>query len=74
MLKILKAIIIKKSGAKTWRVSVNRLKTHRLYKKQYKVTKNYLAHDDSDNHKVGDIVEIIETKPISRNKRFKIKS
>lgn len=57
---------------KTIVVAVNRSVTHPLYGKRYTVTKKYAAHDESNKAHVGDKVEIIETRPISKNKSFKL--
>ena len=45
-------------------------KTHPLYKKQYPVTKKFMAHDPKNEAKVGDQVIITETRPISARKHF----
>jgi small subunit ribosomal protein S17 len=55
---------------KTVVVKVGRVKEHPLYRKKYTVTTNFKAHDENNACKVGDVVEIIETKPISRHKRW----
>ncbi|MFA7243747.1 MAG: 30S ribosomal protein S17 [Patescibacteria group bacterium] len=55
---------------KTITVSVDRIKTNRLYKKKYKVSKKYLVNDEKNEYKTGDVVEIKETKPLSKNKHF----
>ena len=57
---------------KTVVVSVSRFVKHPLYGKFYKVSKKYKAHDEENKFKVGDNVEIVETKPISKDKRFKV--
>lgn len=57
---------------KTIVVAVNRSVTHPLYGKRYTVTKKYAAHDESNKARVGDRVEITETRPISKNKSFKL--
>lgn len=57
---------------KTIVVAVNRSVTHPLYGKRYTVTKKYAAHDESNKAHVGDRVEIIETRPISKRKSFKL--
>lgn len=51
-------------------VAVEALKTHPLYKKQYKTTARFHAHDESNQLAVGVMVEIEETRPMSRMKRF----
>lgn len=74
-----KDIIIRKKGIvvsdkmdKTVVVAVVSFKTHPKYKKKYKVTKKYKTHDEENKYKVGDIVEIIPCRPISKDKSFKV--
>ena len=55
---------------KTVVVRVDRLYRHRLYKKVIKATKKYKAHDQENECRVGDIVRIVESRPISRDKRW----
>src|ERR1700752_4909015 len=55
---------------KTIVVTVHERKTHPLYRKQYTVTKKFMAHDEKNEAQPGDKVSIVETKPISRRKRF----
>lgn len=55
---------------KTIVVTVRERKTHPLYRKQYTVTKKFMAHDEKNQAKVGDMVVISETRPISRRKHF----
>lgn len=55
---------------KTVVVLVERFKKHPLYKKHYRVRKKYYAHDEENRYKVGDIVEITESRPFSRKKRW----
>ena len=57
---------------KTIVVSVSRFIKHPLYGKFYKVSKKYKAHDENNKFKTGDSVEIVETRPISKDKRFKV--
>lgn len=57
---------------KTITVKVDRLKKHPRYLKQYRVSKKYKAHDETGEYKVGDVVVIEETKPISKEKRWKV--
>ena len=68
----LKGIIVSDKMDKTVVVSVVRLKKHPVYKKYFKVTKRFKAHDESGVYKVGDKVIIEETRPISREKRWKV--
>lgn len=55
---------------KTIVLSVTVRKTHPIYKKQYSRTTKYIAHDEKNEAKVGDLVEVIETRPISKRKHF----
>lgn len=55
---------------KTVVVSVDRLHRHRLYKKVIKATKKYKAHDAENACTIGDLVQIAESRPISRDKRW----
>ncbi len=57
---------------KTIVIAVSTRKTHPIYKKQYKVTTKFMAHDEENSCKVGDLVSIVETRPISARKRFKL--
>ncbi len=57
---------------KTRVVSILRLKKHPRYKKYYKVTHRYKAHDEKNEYKTGDKVTIEETRPLSKDKRWKI--
>ncbi|MDO8240836.1 MAG: 30S ribosomal protein S17 [Candidatus Moranbacteria bacterium] len=67
-----KGIVISDKMAKTVVVAVESLKTHSKYKKKYKSTKKYKAHDEEGKYKVGDAVEIIPCKPMSKDKRYKV--
>ena len=57
---------------KTITVSVVSNKRHPLYSKVYKSTKKFKAHDENNECKVGDTVEIMETRPISKDKYFRL--
>jgi len=70
---ILKGVVVSDKMNKTVVVAVSRFVKHPLYGKYYKVTKKYKAHDENGKYKTGDQVEIMETKPISKDKKFIIK-
>jgi len=70
--RILNGKVVKKSGDKTVSVLVTRQTTHPIYKKIIRVSKKYLAHDADNNIAVGQNVKIQETKPLSKNKSWKI--
>lgn len=57
---------------KTITVLVETYKNDRLYKKRVKYSKKFAAHDEKNEAKVGDIVRIVETRPLSRTKRFRL--
>jgi small subunit ribosomal protein S17 len=57
---------------KTIVVLVETYKTHPLYGKRVKYSKKFKAHDENNSAKVGDIVEIMETRPLSKDKRFRL--
>lgn len=68
----LKGVVVSDKMDKTVVVSVSRFVKHPLYGKFYQVNKKYKAHDEENKYKTGDKVEIIETRPISKDKRFKV--
>ena len=70
--KILKGVVVSDKMDKTVVVSVSRFVKHPLYGKFYKVSKKYKAHDEGNIYKTGDKVEIIETRPISKDKHFSV--
>ncbi|MGN7471755.1 30S ribosomal protein S17 [Brevibacillus sp. SAFN-007a] len=57
---------------KTIVVLVETYKTHPLYGKRVKYSKKFKAHDENNTAKVGDIVEVMETRPLSKDKRFRL--
>ncbi|MEK9506529.1 30S ribosomal protein S17 [Gaopeijia maritima] len=57
---------------KTVTVSVERRFPHPLYGKQVKRTKKYHAHDEENQYQVGDTVRIVETRPLSKTKRWRV--
>lgn len=63
-------LVVKKSGDKSIVVEVERKLKHAKYKKFVLRTKKYHAHDESNQFIIGDIVSIIESKPISKLKRW----
>jgi small subunit ribosomal protein S17 len=69
---ILKGVVVSDKMDKTIVVTVSRFVKHPLYGKFYKVSKKYKAHDEGNVCKIGDQVEIVETRPISKDKHFKV--
>ncbi len=62
--------IVSKSGLKTIVVEVHSYKEHPKYKKRYRVSKKFHAHDEDDKAQVGETVTIYETRPLSKLKRW----
>lgn len=57
---------------KTIVVAIERTVQHSLYKKAAKVTMKFKAHDENNDAHTGDIVELMETRPLSRDKRWRL--
>ncbi len=70
--KTLKGTVVSDKMDKTVVVAVTRFVQHPKYKKYYKITKKFKAHDENNESKVGDIVHLKETRPRSKDKRFEI--
>jgi len=70
--KILEGIVVSDKGNKSITVLVERKYQHPLLKKIVKVRKKYNAHDENNKFKMGDKVSIIESRPISKTKKFKV--
>lgn len=70
MAKSIQGIVSSDKTDKTIVVTVHTRKTHPLYRKQYMVTTKFMAHDEENAAKVGDVVIISETRPMSARKRF----
>ena len=68
--RVLQGVVVSDKQEKTVVVKVERRFTHPLLKKTVRRSKNYHAHDEGKVHKVGDVVSIEETRPISRLKRW----
>ncbi|GAE35339.1 30S ribosomal protein S17 [Halalkalibacter akibai] len=57
---------------KTITVLVETYKRDRLYGKRVKYSKKYKAHDENNSAKIGDVVKVMETRPLSKDKRFRL--
>lgn len=66
--------VVRNSMEKTVVVAVERTIRHRLYKKVIRTTKNYMAHDETNEIPVGALVQIVESRPISKTKRWAVES
>lgn len=70
--KVLKGVVVSDKMDKTIVVNVTRFVEHKKYGKRIKKSKKYKAHDENNEKKIGDTVEIEETRPISKDKKFKV--
>jgi small subunit ribosomal protein S17 len=68
--RVMQGVVVSDKNPKTVVVRVERRYTHPLLKKTVRRSKKFHAHDEDDTFKVGDIVRIEESKPISKNKRW----
>ena len=70
--RILTGTVVSSNSNKTIVVKVTRRVQHKLYKKIISQSKKYHAHDENNSFKVGDVVKIIESKPISKLKAWTV--
>jgi small subunit ribosomal protein S17 len=68
--RILQGVVVSDKNEKTVVVKVERRFTHPAMKKVVRMSKRYKAHDENNQFKVGDIVSIMESKPISKDKSW----
>lgn len=71
--KTLKGRVVSNKMTGTVVVEVTRLKEHKKYKKRYKISKRYKADDPKNEYRIGDLVIIEECRPLSKEKRWKVK-
>lgn len=70
--KVYTGTVVSDKMDKTITVLVETYKKHPLYQKRVKYSKKYTAHDENNVAKIGDLVKIMETRPLSKNKRFRL--
>ena len=70
----LQGTVVSNKMDKTVVVEVERKKMHRLYKKVIRVSKKYMAHDESNALNIGDEVQIVESRPMSKHKRWVVET
>ena len=68
--RMLSGVVVSSNSDKTIIVNVTRRIKHKLYKKIIRQTKKYHAHDEKNEFNVGDVVSIVESKPISKLKKW----
>lgn len=65
-------VVISDKMNKTITVKIDRIKIHPKYKKRYISSKKYKVHDEKNQFKVGDKVIFVETRPLSKDKRWRV--
>ena len=70
--KIRTGVVVSAQNDKTVTVLVERQFAHPLYTKQVRKTKKYRAHDETNEYRTGDVVRIVETRPLSKTKRWRV--
>jgi small subunit ribosomal protein S17 len=68
--RILQGVVVSDKNDKTIVVKVERRLTHPVLKKTVRLSKKYHAHDEKNDAKIGDVVRIEETRPLSKQKRW----
>lgn len=72
--KIRRGIVVSDKMQKTITVKVERQILHPMYKKFIKRSKTFFVHDEENTARVGDFVEIVETRPLSKNKCWRLQN
>ena len=72
MARTLTGVVSSDKRDKTITVMITSRETHPLYRKQYTVTRKYTAHDEKNECHIGDTVRIMETRPLSKTKRWRL--
>ena len=72
MARVVTGQVVSDKAAKTITVRVDRRVSHPIYKKQYTISNKFAAHDEKQEANVGDLVEITETRPISKSKTWNL--
>ena len=70
--RVLQGVVVNDKADKTITVLVERRVMHPLYKKIIRRTKKYRAHDEDNRCKAGDLVQIVECRPISKSKTWRV--
>ncbi|MFN7119824.1 MAG: 30S ribosomal protein S17 [Saprospiraceae bacterium] len=65
-------VVVSNKMDKTISVAVERRLRHPIYGKFVKKTKKFMAHDENNDCNIGDLVRIMETRPLSKNKRWRL--
>jgi len=71
-LKLQSGVVVSDNMDKSIVVKVERKVKHPIYKKTIKLSKKFVTHDEKNECKIGDLVEIAECRPLSKRKRFRL--
>lgn len=72
MARTMTGTVTSDKGDKTIVITINARKTHPIYKKQYSKKSKFMAHDENNEAKTGDLVIVAESRPLSARKRFSL--
>ena len=70
--KVLTGVVVSNTNDKTITVEVTTSKKHPLYNKDFTVSKKYRAHDENNEAQIGDTVQIMETRKLSKDKSWRL--
>lgn len=70
--RVFKGLVVSDAQTKTVTVRIDRLRFHPIYKKRYTVSKKFHVHDEREQYKVGDTVEFVECRPLSKTKKWRV--
>lgn len=70
--RVLLGTVVSDKMEKSVVVQVERLVQHKIYKKYIKRYKKYAAHDETNQCNIGDVVKIMESRPLSKTKKFRV--
>ncbi|MDO4500410.1 MAG: 30S ribosomal protein S17 [Erysipelotrichaceae bacterium] len=70
--RVLRGVVVSDKMDKTIVVEISEKKAHPLYGKQVKFSRKFKAHDENNEAKMGDVVEIVETRVLSKEKHFRL--
>ena len=70
--RLFEGTVVRDAMNKTIVVRVDRIVVHPKYKKRYRVSKRYKVHDEKNTYKIGDRVQFVECRPLSKEKRWRV--
>lgn len=69
--RVFQGVVVSAKMNKTIVVRIDRMKTNEKYGKQYRMSTKFHVHDEKKEFKVGDVVRFVETRPLSKTKRWR---